>query len=224
MENLNNVEQLDGEIISADVNEQIIEDKGVTEHVSPDSSTFGKFKDATSLLNAYNNLEKEFTKKSQKLSELTKQGEQNIDTNKDLISSESLPIFKQINWQTKVNQFFQDNPDAKSFSKDIANILLSDNELAKNSKCLDYAYALVELKNKIKPADLMNDPNFIKDILANENIKQKIIAQYLNSVSQSKHNVKFISGEPKSISPTRPSYKPKTIQEASNVLKKLLQI
>ena len=36
-------------------------------------STFGKFKDATSLLSAYNELQAEFTRKSQKLSETLKQ-------------------------------------------------------------------------------------------------------------------------------------------------------
>ena len=222
MENLNNLEQLDGNnVVSADVNEQIIDNNSVIDNNTiSESSNFGKFKDATSLLNAYNNLEKEFTKKSQKLSELTKLNEQ---IKENVVDSESLPIFKQSSWQTKVNQFLANNPDAKKYSKEIANMLLSDTDLAKNPKCLDYAYATIELKNKVKPADLLNDPNFIKDILENQTIKDKIVSEYLKSVSLNKHNLRFISGEPNSISLTKPNNKPKTIKEASNVLKKLLQ-
>ena len=39
---------------------------------SPEGSILGKFKDSKTLLEAYNNLQSEFTRKSQKLAELQK--------------------------------------------------------------------------------------------------------------------------------------------------------
>ena len=43
------------------------------------SITYGKFKDAESLLKAYNNLEAEFTKKSQRLSLLETENEKTLN-------------------------------------------------------------------------------------------------------------------------------------------------
>ena len=93
------------------VSEPIAEEKeNVAECIST-GSTFGKFKDATSLLAAYENLEKEFTRKSQKLSELIKQQETQEATNNTMLntkdcenqsyvdSSEIKPLYKHTNFQ-----------------------------------------------------------------------------------------------------------------------------
>lgn len=208
---------------NVDVHEQIIEEKAIVDSSSQTGSNYGKFKDATSLLEAYNNLEKEFTKKSQKLSEILKQNSLDKTPNQDNEVQEIQPIFKNSNWQTRVSKFFEENPDAKAFSKEIANTLITDKELSKHKNCIEYAYALAQLKNQVKPADLLNNPKHIDDIMNNENIKQKIISKYIQDVNQNKTNMRFISGGPNVVSPTRPDNKPKTIKEASNILKKLLQ-
>ena len=208
---------------TANVNEQIINEEIVpTDPSSDNGSDFGKFKDATSLLNAYNNLEKEFTKKSQKLSELTKlSNTQNSE--KPINNTDNLSFsYKKSSWQTTVNKFFDNNPDAKNYKKEIAEYLLNDKHLASNDNCLDYAYAAAKLKNSIEPANLLNDPNYLNMVLENENVKNIIISNYLKDIISNKKNIKLISGEPKSISPTQQK-KPKTIKEASMVLSKLLQ-
>ena len=95
MENNINMEQpIQTEQVTANVNEQIIEENSaIVNSDIQEGSNFGKFKDATSLLNAYNNLEKEFTKKSQKLSELMKINqtttEETINTKEEIVE----PIF-----------------------------------------------------------------------------------------------------------------------------------
>ena len=55
-------------------NEQLEQLQTEPENQSENSegSTFGKFKDAQSLLDAYNSLQAEFTRKSQKLAEFQK--------------------------------------------------------------------------------------------------------------------------------------------------------
>ncbi len=47
-----------------------------------EGSIFGKFKDAKSLLDAYNNLQSEFTRKCQKLAEIQKENNENAFFNK----------------------------------------------------------------------------------------------------------------------------------------------
>lgn len=220
MENLN-MEQPNLQIENnVDVNEQIINEENATlDSNLQTGSMYGKFKDATSLLEAYNSLEKEFTKKSQKLAEALKQNNQQAILEKN----EAPPIFKQNNWQTEVSKFFEKNPEAKKYSKEISEILIKDPELAKHSNCLEYAFALHQSKNQVNPANLLKDPKHVEDIMNNNEIKQKIITEYLQNVNNKKTNLKFISGVPNIVSPTRLDNKPKTIKEASNILKKLLQ-
>lgn len=210
---------------NGNVNEQINENNlGQEETNLHYGSNFGKFKDATSLLTAYENLEKEFTKKSQKLAELLKQQSIYEDTASKIVQEEKItPLFKQKDWQNEVSKFFIENPDAKVYAKEIASTLINDKEIANSKNCLKYAYALAELKNKVKPAELLNDPKHLEDIFSNQNIRNKIISEYLQEIQFNKNNLKFISGEAKSISPTRPNDKPKNLKEASNMLKKLLQ-
>lgn len=52
---------------------------------SLDNTTIGKFKDAKTLLSAYNNLQSEFTRKCQKLSELEKQIELKNEKDKTIL-------------------------------------------------------------------------------------------------------------------------------------------
>ena len=52
---------------------------------SIDNTTIGKFKDAKSLLESYNNLQSEFTRKCQKLSELEKQIESKKEKEKTIL-------------------------------------------------------------------------------------------------------------------------------------------
>lgn len=224
MENLNNLEQPEMQTVNnIDANEQIInEEKAVFDSSLQNGSNFGKFKDATSLLEAYNNLEKEFTKKSQKLSEVLKQSSENISQQNSTIEEKN-PIFKNSNWQSEVSKFFEKNPEAKQYAKEISTTLLSDKDLSKHQNGLEYAYYIAKAKNQVDPASLINDPKYIEEVINNDNIKQKIISNYLQSINNTKTNIKFISGEANKISSISQDNKPKSIKEASNILKKLLQ-
>lgn len=208
------------------VNEPIIEEKEVSDATQLElGSTYGKFKDATSLLEAYNNLEKEFTKKSQKLSELLKSQDETKQTEEHntQIETNILPKYKQSNWRVEVERFFTENPDAKKYSKDISQIIMNDKSLSNSENCLNYAYALASKNAYIEPAKLLDDPNYIDSLATNEKIRSKVISTYLQNIMQEKSNIKVISGEPNSVSPTPPAEKPKNLKEASSILKKLLQ-
>lgn len=221
----------------ADLNSNVGEQITKSEEGSDGAgSILGKFKDTTSLLDAYNSLQKEFTRKSQKLAELTKlleektqnsqkedektaQNEQN-GTNPPQ-SEEQRPLFFTSQWRSRVAKFFEENPEAKPHSKEISNILISDPKLASLNNCLDYAFSLVKAKNT-KPVDIDN-PSTLSLLAENEKIKNAVIEKYLQSLSASRSNLRFISGEPTTLAVTPTPKKPKTIKDASNILKKLLQ-
>lgn len=230
------LEQPDIQTKTGDVSEQIIQEESPLQ-LDESGSKFGKFKDATSLLNAYNNLQKEFTRKSQKLAEFIKNNEENGNLNlsegiisnaesnntSNISSDNSVPIYQREEWKEQVNTFFKENNEAKKFSKEIAQLLVSDPELSLNKNCLKYAYALVEQNNHIDTAALLKNPEFLKaNIFNNNDIKNEIIKEYLLGVKHNKNHLQLISGEPQKVSPTPTLNKPKNLQEASNILKQLL--
>jgi len=231
-----------GEQNTQEINHEEIED------LQSGSNQFGKFKDATTLFEAYNNLQKEFTKKSQQLSSILKNqnntlNSENIDKNKENINnlhSESGKnavfqknenqnkndfAYKKSDWTTKAISFLNSKDDAKNYSSDIAKLLMEDKALAQSPNCLEYAYAIVKSKNYKEPAAYLTDQNFLEtNIYNNDMIKDKIIEDYLsNAIGKRKTNVKVITGQAENVSLTPPADKPKNLKEASLILTKLLQ-
>ena len=145
-----------------------------------DGSQYGKFKDAESLLNAYNNLQAEFTRKCQKLSELEKQNKQEQEKTIE-------PIYSKADWQTKVTEFLQKNENAKNFASEISQEILSNPKLANSDNALEIAYAKI-IGSKYKPLEeIANDDKFINDyVISNEQIKQKILSNYIENLESKK--------------------------------------
>ena len=140
-----------------------------------DGSQLGKFKDAQSLLFAYNNLQAEFTKKCQRLSELEKQ------------NSKETAVFEVEDWQNQVSNFVNSHKDAKRFAKEISQEILSNPSLQTNKDALEIAWAKVISQNYKNPAEVVNDDKFIDDyVLSNEQIKQKIISNYIKDLENKK--------------------------------------
>jgi len=234
-------------------------------NLGSEGSLLGKFKDVNSLAKAYTSLQSEFTKKSQKLSELEKQdnleGKTKINemtkgdielqnNNKILQSNDSLlsetstndtmhsthtnkneimdndlpnkPVYLSENWSDEVAVFLDNNKNAKKFSKEIAQAILSDKDVAKLPNSLEVAYAKVLAKNFKSEDELINDENFINSyILSNDKIKQKIIQNYLNSIQ---HNVpKVISGSKGGAVGLIPHNKPINLNEAGKIMERMLK-
>ncbi len=150
---------------------------------SQSDSTFGKFRDAKALLDAYNNLQVAFTKKSQQLAELIKSGTSNEQTvdDKPAETPSLSPIYEQSDWHEKLGQFLEKNSQAKSFAKEISSILIEDKELAKKPDSLELAWAKVMTQHYISPDNLTDD--IINNYLSSHaNIKDKIIKDYLNAI------------------------------------------
>ena len=79
-----------------------------------ESSIYGKFKDAQTLLEAYNSLQAEFTRKSQKLADFQKQLEENAVFSK----SDSL------------EEILTDSTDLEKYKKEVTEILDNNSELS----------------------------------------------------------------------------------------------
>ena len=166
---------------------------------------FGKFKDAESLLKAYNNLESEFTKKSQKLAML--------ETEKNLIENERN---RQADVERKVDEFVTKFESVKPFSVELKESLTNDENLNLETE------ALKLISKSYKQAkDYAEDEEFLKNyIYSNNQIKEKIIKDYLKNITQSSP-IKFCSSA-SNLALTPPNA-PSTIKEAGALAKSIIK-
>ena len=182
--------------------------------ISSSGSLYGKFKDAESLYSGYKELEKEFTKKSQLLSELQKS---NID------NTNRVPIYETENWRSEIDAFLDKNKYAKDFAKDMARTLMENKEMACMSNCLDLAYKDVLASNYVSQKDMAQDEIFLNNyILNNDKIKSKIITNYLNDLKNNSAPPIVIQSKGDNvgvISPTRP----KNMSEAKKIVEQMFK-
>lgn len=166
---------------------------------------FGKFKDAESLLKAYTSLEAEFTKKSQKLATL--ESEKEIQQNSEK---------KQAELDEKLENFISKFEFVKPFSSALKETLTTQ----ENVNLEEEAMRLISQTYK-SAEDYSNDDEFLNNyIYSNQNIKDKIIKDYLSKVTQNSP-IKMNSGA-SSISLTPPKV-PTTIKEAGALAKSIIK-
>lgn len=170
------------------------------------SNQYGKFKDAQSLLQAYNNLQSEFTKKCQSLSDLTKQLEDNSNEPSKSSSLNQL-----------VDEFVSSNPQFVSHKDQILSIAssLEGDDLKANVFSAVNKFALENFKNA---QDYLQDDKFLEqNVYNNPSIQQKIIQQYFDNITLNKSPT-IISNHNGSTSPVTPKQSPKNLSEAGNIV------
>lgn len=179
-------------------------------------SPLGKFKSVDALLNAYNNLEKEFTQKCQKVKELTEKIE-GMDN-----APHGAPEYQQDDWNTKVKTFFETNPMAKNYVSEISKVLSEDEDIANSKNSLQNALTKV-LANKFVPYEtLVDDDEFLNNyIYQNQRVKEKIVGNYLDSL-QTVGALPLISSHG-SGTVSSPVKKPKTIEDAGKMVEAYLK-
>lgn len=211
MEN-NNEEQL-LENNDVNLNQGMMENENKQGKELFSGSSTKKFKSVEALENAYENLEKEFTKKCQMLNKL-------LSENKD---ENSLPQYQKEDWLTKVSTFIENNNHAKDFLNDIAKTLVEDENLAKKEDALELAYSKVLKDNFKTKEELASDDNFLNDyIFNNEEIKNKIIENYLNDVQNNK-TIPLMINRNGSLSVSSPRFIPKNLKEAGRYAENILR-
>ena len=168
------------------------------------SENLGKFKDAESLLNAYNNLEAEFTRKSQRLKQLEEE---------NLIAESNLSRTKQI--EQDVEDFVTKFSFVKPFSSALKESLISNQNQTIEKSALDLI-----AKNYKSPDQLIADSEFLNNyVYSNSQIKDKIIKEYLNKLTQNNPVSINFSGN----IPLTPPSTPKSIAEAGKLAKSIVK-
>lgn len=169
------------------------------------SNNFGKFKDVESLLKAYNNLESEFTKKSQKLSML-----ENENASKQLAQEKILEHNKQ------VDEFVSKFAIAKPFTSALKESFAK----AENVDIKEEALRMISESYKTAD-DYIKDEEFLKNyIYSNQEISNKIITNYLKNIT---HNSPIKFDRSVSAISLSPETKPSTIQEAGKLAKSIIK-
>ena len=157
-----------------------------------EGSPLGKFKSPEMLLDAYNELQSEFTRKCQKLSETEKKLQEIIqDENSGNDSSISSNEFA---WNKNIKEFLQSHKFANAFAEEITNELIKDENLRSEENGLEKAYLKVLDNNYVSPKALANDQNFLENhIYNNEEIKEKIIKEYVASLQNNQNPIRVSS-------------------------------
>lgn len=223
MEKIINGEQLESEqaLINEEENKENI---GAT--TSQDSSQLGKFQSSEELLKAYNNLEAEFTRKCQKLSEIQKKiSEKGGNETSEKDETKVLPPeYEREDWRSKVAVFLTENERAKGFSREISEEILKDPALKINQNMLDIAWARVLAKNYKSPDQIVSDSSFIQNyVLSNDEIKKQIINSYINEVSSKRSPFIIGSGTKGGMSLLTKGCKPSTLNDAKNLVEKMFK-
>jgi len=167
------------------------------------SINFGKFKDAESLLKAYANLEAEFTKKSQRLKQLESESEQ---ASQELERQEKL--------DRELEEFVTKFEIAKPFKSAIK-------ESVQNGQSLENATLNLLANNYKSASDYITDEDFLNNfVYNNKDIKQTIIKDYLNKLTQnSPVNLEHVASN----IPLTPPLTPTTIKEAGLIAKTIIK-
>lgn len=168
--------------------------------------SFGKFKNPEELLKAYQELEKEFTKKSQKLSKL------------EALADGESQVFDDESFKVAADKFFENTPSAKPFAKDIALKIIEKPELKKDRNCLSVALMQVLIDKFRTPEQLMQDGQFLNDyVLSSSKVKDAIIGAYLKDIRDGQPPA-TLSGD--GLQCVAPSKKIRSIEEAGRMFLK----
>jgi len=214
--NLENFENSQGgysEELFNDNNQGTIEkfdrpNENVDEINSNDGSqkNLGKFKDVESLLKAYNSLQSEFTKKSQRLSEL--EGEIKPLAKLDKINASVEEV---------INKYSVCKPFKEKLKENLQEVDSDD-----YSKLAEENLLKLLVENFKSPDEMVRDEHFLSNYIFNNNsIKEAIVGEYLSKL-KSAPNVKVATSFNSSIPATPPNVV-KTISEAGNIAKSIIK-
>lgn len=135
-------------------------------------SLFGKFKDAKSLLDAYNNLQKEFTRRSQRLNELEKEVSKNQANEATTFESDGE------NWHEVVARFIEANPKAKTYATEISEEIINDRSMS-----IERAYERVLARHFVEPKEMVNNEEFLnRYIYSSELIRDRILQEFFEGL------------------------------------------
>lgn len=155
-------------------------------------SPLGKFKNSTKLLDAYNELQSEFTRKCQKLSEVEKKLQEVSEENSSREKTDDAQ--NEFAWKDKINEFLQSHSKASGLMEEIATVMAENKNQNAGIEELEKAYSKV-IENKYIPEnELVQNEEFLnKYIYSNDQIKNKIIDEYVSTLQNNKNPITITS-------------------------------
>lgn len=160
----------------------------------------GKFKNSKDLLDAYNNLQAEFTKKCQRLSSLEKDKAQEIEQSK---------------FDDDFHAFLSKNPEAFAYADEIKQTVVADESLKSQKDAFETVWAKI-LWNKLKSPDKAKDP-FVQNLILNDvELKNLIVENYVKQLQENVAPVVMAGSGERVTKPVTP--KPDSFEQAKKVV------
>ncbi len=163
----------------------------------------GKFKDVEDLYQAYTNLQSEFTRKCQKLSELEKD-----KTANDLSNDEK--------FENGFKLFLSKNQEAFSYADEIKSKVLQDESLKKQENAFEKVWTSM-IYEKLSNPNRTKEPLVRNLILKDEELKNLIIENYMKQLQEQKTPIVMTSSSGERVTKTV-TPKPDTFEDAKKVV------
>ena len=184
------------------------EDKDKDKNKDKTGSLPEKFKNPEELMRAYRELEREFTRRSQRLAEAEKR----------LREAEAPFAPTREEWKETVDKFFEKNPAAKPFAGEMAREMMKDPALRAGRNCLGDALVRVLISAHRTPEQLMSDGQFLKEyVLSSPVVKAAVVDGYLKGLRKGQPPAVMRDGGQFGVTPRR---SPKSIEEAGELFLK----
>ena len=183
-----------------------------TNFVDNISGAIGRFKDAKGLLDAYNSLQSEFTRRCQRVKELERELEKIKSSEQAVTTSEKFSKGEEC------KGFLSKFPEAREHIESLYTI-------AENKGDESYGRLERALITKLKD-ELTSQYNYFTSndyltsaLMENNQVKEKVIRDYLDTIYATKSKIPLISGDGKAC--ITPPSNPKNLQEAGKIAKQI---
>ena len=177
-----------------------------TQSENQNGSSLGKFKDVQTLLNAYNSLQAEFTRKSQKLAEMQKENDKSA-------------VFS---YNDSLDEILKDESDNDKYKKEITEILEGDQSLNNLPNKNHVAFKIIKETEK-NVENKINSQEFIDECIESKGaLYNAVISNYLSSLNNIPASINQIQTNG-SVYFSPNINKPKTLKEAGEILTKMLK-
>ena len=166
----------------------------------------GKFKSVDDLFEAYNNLQAEFTRKSQRLSELEK--DKMSETSQDDVI------------ENKFQTFLSKNQEAAVYADEIKSRAMQSESLKNDDACFDIVWAEM-LYEKLSGPNKAKEPIVQNLVLKDEELKNLVIENYMKQLQEQKIPVIMSSNSGERVTKTV-APKPDSFEQAKKIVLDLL--
>ena len=168
-----------------------------------EENSLGKFKSPQALLDAYNSLQAEFTKKCQKLSEMEKEKTQEQSQEKK---------------DERLQAFLSSNKDALSYKDEFCEFVKKEQN---DMDSFDGVWAKFVLSKLSKNEDsYVDEPIVNKYIFKDENVRNKIIENYIKELNYFKPPVIMSRNSGQSVAEQKPAT-PTSLKEAKKIVEEM---